>query len=160
MPAEGVPLQANDKLMSNSEIYYLAKIFVDQGIKKIRLTGGEPTVRKDIVEIIGKYKYLEKTNLYPIHLLTSNLLYIAENLRKIENLEAINITTNGLTLTRLLLPMQKAGLSGLNISLDTLNAKKFEEITRRKGMERVLAGIDLACQLGYKPKVNCVAMKG
>lgn len=86
-------------------------------------------------------------------------LYI-ENLRKIEKLEAINITTNGLTLTRQLLPMQKAGLSGLNISLDTLNSKKFEEITRRKGMERVIAGIDLAVQLGYKPKINCVAMKG
>lgn len=84
----------------------------------------------------------------------------AENLRKIEKLEAINITTNGLTLTRQLLPMQKAGLSGLNISLDTLNPKKFEEITRRKGMERVIAGIDLAIQLGYKPKINCVAMKG
>lgn len=56
--------------------------------------------------------------------------------------------------------MQRAGLSGINISLDTLKAKKFEEITRRKGMERVLAGIDLAIQLGYKPKVNFVAMKG
>lgn len=56
--------------------------------------------------------------------------------------------------------MQKAGLNGLNISLDTLKAKKFEEITRRKGMDRVLAGIDLAIQLGFKPKINCVAMKG
>lgn len=83
----------------------------------------------------------------------------AENLKQIENLEHINITTNGIMLTRLLLPMQRAGLSGINISLDTLNSLKYEKITRRKGFDRVIAGIDLAIQLGYRPKVNCVVMK-
>lgn len=63
-------------------------------------------------------------------------------------------------LTRLLVPMQRAGLDAINISLDTLNPSKFETITRRRGFERVLAGIDLAIQLGFKPKVNCVVMKG
>lgn len=63
-------------------------------------------------------------------------------------------------LTRLLVPMQRAGLDAINISLDTMKVKKYEMITRRKGMERVMAGIDLAIQLGYKPKVNCVVMKG
>lgn len=63
-------------------------------------------------------------------------------------------------LTRLLVPMHRAGLDAINISLDTLKASKFEAITRRRGMERALAGIDLAVQLGYKPKVNCVVMKG
>lgn len=62
-------------------------------------------------------------------------------------------------LTRLLVPMQRAGLNGLNISLDTLNGAKYETITRRKGFDRVVAGIDLAIQLGFKPKVNCVVMK-
>lgn len=62
-------------------------------------------------------------------------------------------------LTRLLVPMQRAGLDAINVSLDTLIAKKYETITRRKGMERVIAGIDLAIQLGYKPKINCVVMK-
>lgn len=57
------------------------------------------------------------------------------------------------------MPMQRAGLNGINISLDTLNRSKFETVTRRRGFERVLAGIDLAIQLGYKPKVNCVVMK-
>lgn len=56
--------------------------------------------------------------------------------------------------------MQRAGLDAINISLDTMKVKKYEMITRRKGMERVMAGIDLAIQLGYKPKVNCVVMKG
>lgn len=63
-------------------------------------------------------------------------------------------------LTRMLVPMQRAGLNAINISLDTLQPKKYETITRRRGMERVLAGIDLAIQLGYKPKVNCVIMNG
>lgn len=63
-------------------------------------------------------------------------------------------------LTRLLVPMQRAGLNAINVSLDTLSNRKFEQITRRKGFERVIAGIDLAIQLGYKPKINCVVMKG
>lgn len=61
-------------------------------------------------------------------------------------------------LTRFLVPMQRAGLNGLNISLDTLSRIKYEQITRRKGFERVIAGIDLAIQLGFKPKINCVVM--
>ncbi|XP_031617844.1 molybdenum cofactor biosynthesis protein 1 isoform X2 [Contarinia nasturtii] len=134
MPAEGVQLTEHSKLLTNDEIFYIARLFVEQGVRKIRLTGGEPTVRKDIVDII-------------------------RNLKQIEGLEEVNITTNGIMLTRLLVPMQRAGLSGVNISLDTLNSMKFEQITRRKGFDRVIAGIDLAIQLGYKPKVNCVVMK-
>lgn len=61
-------------------------------------------------------------------------------------------------LTKFLVPMQRAGLNALNISLDTLNRVKYEQITRRKGFERVIAGIDLAIQLGFKPKINCVVM--
>lgn len=88
-----------------------------------------------------------------------NPFWFTANLRRIENLEQLGITTNGIMLTRLLVPMQRAGLDAINISLDTLVPKKYETITRRKGMERVLAGIDLSIQLGYKPKVNCVIMK-
>lgn len=82
------------------------------------------------------------------------------NLKQIEHLEQVGITTNGIMLTRLLVPMHRAGLDAINISLDTLKASKYEMITRRRGMERALAGIDLAVQLGYKPKVNCVVMRG
>lgn len=63
-------------------------------------------------------------------------------------------------LTRLLVPMHRAGLDAINISLDTLRAARYEQITRRRGMERAIAGIDLAVQLGYTPKVNCVVMRG
>jgi GTP 3',8-cyclase / cyclic pyranopterin monophosphate synthase len=89
-----------------------------------------------------------------------DLIDIITNLKKIEKLQSVSITTNGLMLTKQLVGLQKAGLDAINISLDTLQTKKFEQITRRKGWERVIAGIDLAIQLGYKPKVNCVVMKG
>jgi len=134
MPAEGVPLQPKGNLLTTEEILRLARIFVEQGVRKIRLTGGEPTVRRDIVEIVAQMKALPE-------------------------LEQVGITTNGLVLIRLLLPLQRAGLDSLNISLDTLKRDRFEKITRRKGWERVIAGIDLAVQLGYRPKVNCVLMR-
>ncbi|XP_023168125.2 molybdenum cofactor biosynthesis protein 1 isoform X2 [Drosophila hydei] len=134
MPAEGVPLQPKSQLLSTEEVLRLARIFVEQGVRKIRLTGGEPTVRRDIVEVVAQLKALPQ-------------------------LEHVGITTNGLVLTRILLPLQRAGLDSLNISLDTLRKERFEQITRRKGWERVIAGIDLAIQLGYRPKVNCVLMR-
>ncbi|XP_017135561.1 molybdenum cofactor biosynthesis protein 1 isoform X2 [Drosophila miranda] len=134
MPADGVPLQPKANLLTTEEIIRLARIFVEQGVRKIRLTGGEPTVRRDIVDMVAEMKALPQ-------------------------LEHVGITTNGLVLTRLLLPLQRAGLDSLNISLDTLKKDRFEKITRRKGWERVIAGIDLAVQLGYRPKVNCVLMR-
>ncbi|XP_030756552.1 molybdenum cofactor biosynthesis protein 1 isoform X2 [Sitophilus oryzae] len=136
MPEEGVSLTEKTKLLTTDEILYIAQLFVRQGVTKIRLTGGEPTVRKDLVDII-------------------------ENLKKLPGLETVAMTTNGLTLTRQLVALQRAGLDILNISLDTLNAKKYEKITRRNGWKKAMAGIDLALQLGYNPvKVNCVVMKG
>lgn len=133
MPADGVPLSPKQHLQTTDEIILIAKLFVEQGVRKIRLTGGEPTIRKDLVEIISRMKEL------PL-------------------LENVGITTNALVLTRNLVKYQNAGLDAINISLDTLRPKRFEEITRRKGFERVIAGIDLAVQLGFKPKVNCVVM--
>ncbi|XP_058174375.1 molybdenum cofactor biosynthesis protein 1 [Anopheles ziemanni] len=134
MPAEGVPLTQKERLLTSAEVIRLANLFVAEGVRKIRLTGGEPTVRKDLTEIVGQLK--------------ANPL-----------LESVGITTNGLMLTRQLVGLQRAGLDALNISLDTLRVARYEQITRRKGWERVIAGIDLAIQLGYRPKVNCVLMK-
>lgn len=71
------------------------------------------------------------------------------------------MTTNGIVLTKKLVALQRAGLDILNISLDTMQSKKYEKITRRNGLEKVLMGIDLALQLGYNPvKINCVLMRG
>uniref|UniRef100_A0AAG5DBT3 cyclic pyranopterin monophosphate synthase n=1 Tax=Anopheles atroparvus TaxID=41427 RepID=A0AAG5DBT3_ANOAO len=134
MPADGVPLTQKEQLLTSAEVIRLANLFVAEGVRKIRLTGGEPTVRKDLTEIVGQLK--------------ANPL-----------LESVGITTNGLMLTRQLVGLQRAGLDALNVSLDTLRAARYEQITRRKGWERVIAGIDLAIQLGYRPKVNCVLMK-
>ncbi|XP_053677534.1 molybdenum cofactor biosynthesis protein 1 [Anopheles nili] len=136
MPAEGVQLTQKDHLLTSAEVVRLANLFVTEGVRKIRLTGGEPTVRKDLTEIVSQ---LKATN--PL-------------------LESVGITTNGLMLTRQLVGLQRAGLDALNVSLDTLRAARYEQITRRKGWDRVMAGIDLAIQLGYRPKVNCVLMKG
>ncbi|XP_047103896.1 molybdenum cofactor biosynthesis protein 1-like [Schistocerca piceifrons] len=80
---------------------------------------------------------------------------------KIKDLESVLMTTDGLMLTRQLVALQRAGLDGLNISLDTLQSQRYNQITRRKGWERVMAGIDLALQLEYDPvKINCVVMRG
>ena len=136
MPAEGVKLTKNDGILKTEEIIKIADLFVKEGVRKIRLTGGEPTVRKDIVNIIA-------------------------GLKQLPDLKQVAITTNGLTLTRQLPALQQAGLDALNISLDTLKENRFEQFTRRKGWSRVIAAIDLAVQLGYNPvKVNCVVMKG
>ncbi|CAD1469460.1 unnamed protein product, partial [Heterotrigona itama] len=135
MPAEGVKLTKNDGILRTDEIIKIAELFVNEGVTKIRLTGGEPTVRKEIVDIIA-------------------------GLKQLSNLKQVAITTNGLTLTRQLPLLQRAGLDAINISLDTLRENRFEQFTRRKGWSRVMAAIDLAIQLGYNPvKINCVVMK-
>ncbi|XP_019875734.2 molybdenum cofactor biosynthesis protein 1 isoform X1 [Aethina tumida] len=136
MPEEGVKLSEKSKILTTDEIIKIADLFVSEGVTKIRLTGGEPTVRKDLVDIITQLKQLK-------------------------GLETVAMTTNGLVLTRQLVPLQRAGLDILNISLDTLKKDRYEKITRRRGFEKVLMGIDLALQLGYNPvKINCVVMKG
>ncbi|XP_076676223.1 molybdenum cofactor synthesis 1 isoform X2 [Andrena cerasifolii] len=136
MPSEGVKLTKSDGILRTDEIMKIAELFVKEGVHKIRLTGGEPTVRKDIADIIA-------------------------GLKQLPGLRQVAITTNGLTLIRQLPALQRAGLDAINISLDTLREDRFERFTRRKGWSRVMGAIDLAIQLGYNPvKVNCVVMKG
>jgi len=136
MPAGGVDLTPKDELLSTQEILHIAKLFIDEGVDKIRLTGGEPTIRPDIVDLV-------------------------RSLKSLKGLKTLAMTTNGLLLQRKLPQLKEAGLDIVNVSLDTLIPAKFEFITRRKGFEKVLQGIELALQLGYKPlKVNCVVMRG
>jgi cyclic pyranopterin phosphate synthase len=135
MPAEGVPLSPKSHLLTFEEIERLAALFVSEGVTKIRLTGGEPLVRKEVEDIVTQ-------------------------LGKLQGLETLAMTTNGLQLAKKLPRLQAAGLNLLNISLDTLKPHKFQHITRRKGFESVMDSINLAIKLGYKPKINMVAMKG
>ena len=136
MPEEGVELSPKDDILTFEEIERLARLFVERGVNKIRLTGGEPLVRKDVEVLI-------------------------ERLGRIPGLRTLAITTNGLLLPKKLHRLHKAGVNLINISLDTLDPAKFERITRRKGFERVLDAIDLALRLDDVPvKVNCVIMRG
>lgn len=136
MPAEGVELTPTPMVMSQNEIVRLASLFVHSGVNKIRLTGGEPSIRKDIEEICSQ-------------------------LSNLKGLKTLAMTTNGLTLARKLPKLKESGLNLLNISLDTLVPAKFEFMTRRKGHERVMESIYTAVDLGYNPvKVNCVVMRG
>lgn len=136
MPADGVELTPNLELLSKDEIVRLAYLFVNCGVNKIRLTGGEPTIRRDIEDICLQ-------------------------LSEIKGLKTLAITTNGITLARKLPKLKECGLTALNISLDTLVPSKFEFMTRRRGHEKVIESINAAVDLGYDPvKVNCVVMRG
>ena len=138
MPAEGIDLTPRDGLMTTDEIVRLARIFVAAGVDKIRLTGGEPLVRKDAEDV-------------------------ADALGALPGLRALALTTNGLLLERKLDRLHHAGLTHLNLSLDTLRADRFQALTLRPGLDRVLGALDLALAYGYADdtlKVNCVVMRG
>lgn len=138
MPAEGLPWLANDKVLSDDEIVRLATIFVRHGIREIRLTGGEPTVRPSLPSIIRRLSELRG-----------------------EGLESLSITTNGVMLDKLAGKLAEAGLTRINVSLDTLVREKFHQITRRDCLDRVLKGLEVLEQYpSIRPiKINAVAMK-
>ena len=126
----------DDAIMTFDEIVHLARIFVNLGISKIRLTGGEPLVRRGVPELI-------------------------KQLYEIKGLQDISLTTNGIGLITQAKDLYDAGLRRINVSLDTLDEAKFEQMTRRKVLSRVLAGLQEAQRCGFDPiKVNAVAMKG
>ncbi|XP_043997839.1 molybdenum cofactor biosynthesis protein 1 isoform X2 [Gambusia affinis] len=136
MPEEGVKLTPRAQLLSTSEVLTLAQLFVREGVDKIRLTGGEPLIRPDVLDIIAE-------------------------LKKLVGLKTVAVTTNGINLSRLLPKLKDAGLDLINISLDSLVPAKFEFVVRRKGFHKVMESIDKAVELGYNPvKINCVVMRG
>jgi len=133
MPEEDYDFTPASRLMQTDEIIRLAEIFVAQGVKKIRLTGGEPLVRKDaakIIEALGKL---------PVEL---------------------NITTNGTRINEMLPVLQAANIKSINISLDTLQPEKFFTITRRDVFHQVKSNIELLLQHKIGVKLNMVVMKG
>lgn len=148
MPENGVPLTPSERLLSTDEIIRLANIFAGNGTEKIRLTGGEPTVRKDLVEIVGEEKWW-RTNWFNIF----SLLSLAR-LSAVDGIKEIGITSNGIVLARKLDALLRAGLTHLNISLDTLDPNKYAGITRRNGYSKVIKLIEMAENAVERLKVN------
>jgi cyclic pyranopterin phosphate synthase len=135
MPAEGVLLSRKENMLTSAEILRLARVFVQEGITKIRLTGGEPTIRQHFVDIVSQLNSLRP-----------------------QGLKKIGVTTNGIALKRKLIPLKEAGLDQINISLDTMDPFKFEIMTRRKGHQVVLDSIRQAIDLGFEVKLNVVVI--
>jgi len=136
MPEEGVALKAHSDILAFDEIMEVVRIGVKLGINKIRLTGGEPLVRKDIAVLV-------------------------EQIAHTKGISDLGLTTNGILLPRMAKELKKAGLKRLNISLDTLNNEKYTCITRKGRLEDVLEGIETALGLGFDPvKINFVRIKG
>ncbi|MBY0402959.1 MAG: GTP 3',8-cyclase MoaA [Cyanobacteria bacterium] len=136
MPPEGIAWQPHEEILTRTEILRLAKLFVQNGVTKIRLTGGEPMLRPDLDELI-------------------------QELSKIPSLQTLAMTTNGVFLKNRAKKLRAKGLSVLNISLDTLQPHKFIQIAKRDHLEDVLAGIEAALIAGFKAvKLNVVVMAG
>ncbi|KKF95961.1 Cyclic pyranopterin monophosphate synthase accessory protein [Ceratocystis platani] len=148
MPEAGVPLSPPRNILTTPEIVLLSSLFVSQGVTKIRLTGGEPTVRSDIVPLMQQIGALRS-----------------------RGLRELCITTNGISLHRKLDAMVDAGLTGINLSLDTLDPLQFQIMTRRKGFDAVQRSIDRVLAINHasqqetgmpklKLKINCVVIRG
>ena len=136
MPPEGVPPFEHKEILSYEEIIRVVKIAAGIGVRKIRITGGEPLVRKDVTYLISSLKHLTK-------------------------IEDLSLTTNGILLSRYAKELEEAGLDRINISLDSLNPDKYAEITRGGDLYIVLKGIKEAEMAGLKPiKINMVPMRG
>ncbi len=135
MPQSGVCKLEHKDVLTIEEFYEIASAFVSLGVKKIRITGGEPLVKSGIVELVEKISSL--------------------------GIEDLAMTTNGLLLPKYAEDLKKAGLNRVNISLDTLNPKKYSEITRGGDILKVLEGIEKAKEIGLTPiKINTVLIGG
>lgn len=136
LPREGIPKLPHEDILTYEEILRIARIAVNLGVEKIRLTGGEPLLRKGIYEFIPQ-------------------LYALPGLRD------ISLTTNGVYLTRNAEKIRQAGIKRINVSLDTLQRERYEKITGYDGFEEVWKGIEFARELDFHPiKINVVVIEG
>ena len=137
MPAEGLEWLGRDEVLSFEEIARLVRVLARMGVDEIRLTGGEPLVRRELPTLVGM-------------------------LARTPGVRDLSLTTNGVLLDRFAAPLVEAGLRRLNVSLDSLSHVRFAEITRRDALDRVLAGLaEAERHPELRPiKVNCVAIKG
>lgn len=136
MPAEGLPWLKKAEILSYEELMRISRVAVSMGIEQVRLTGGEPLVRRDLPELVRQ-------------------------LHELEGLRSLSLTTNGILLPQQAKALAEAGLTRINVSLDTLLHEKFTQVTRRDQLDRVLEGLDaLAAYPSIHPiKINAVAMR-
>jgi GTP 3',8-cyclase len=137
MPAEGLQWLAKPEVLTFEELHRLVAVMARMGVREVRLTGGEPLVRRDLPDLVRR-------------------------LAVVPGVEDLSLTTNGVLLDRLAGPLADAGLRRLNVSLDSLSHTRFAQITRRDALDRVLAGLAAAeAEVRLRPiKVNCVAIRG
>jgi cyclic pyranopterin phosphate synthase len=136
MPVRNLKLLDHTDILSYEEILELIRIAIDLGVRKVRLTGGEPLLRRNFVQFVA-------------------------SVCRIPQIEDVSVTTNGVRLQEMAAPLFEAGLRRINVSLDTLNPLKYREITRRECFDAVWEGLQVAEAVGFSPiKVNVVAMRG
>ena len=133
MPEEGVPLRDKKEFMSSEEVLLMAKTFVDLGVNKIRLTGGEPLIKKDAPNIIRQLGAL------PVEL---------------------TLTTNAVNADSFISVFKEAGIKSLNVSIDSLKPEIFNQISRRNFADKIISNINLLLDEGFKIKLNVVLIKG
>ncbi len=134
MPAEGIKQLEHKDILSFEEIEEFVRLAILKGVTKVRLTGGEPLVRKGIVSLV-------------------------KMLSQIKGIEDLSMTTNGALLDKYAVELKKAGLNRVNISLDTVDAEKYCEITRNGDLQNVIKGIEAAKKAGFSPiKINAVLL--
>jgi cyclic pyranopterin phosphate synthase len=136
MPEEGVPYEDPAGVLSYDEIARVVRVLAGAGLKKVRLTGGEPLVRRDVPDLAG-------------------------TLVRTPGIREVTLTTNGILFSRDAEALLSAGVRRVNISMDTLRADTFREIARRPDFDRAWGGVETALRLGFDPvKLNCVVMAG
>lgn len=138
MPREGVPFIPHGQMLTYEDIVSFTRFAVSRGIRKVRLTGGEPLVRKGIADLV-------------------------RSLAALPGIQDLGMTTNGLLLEEMAAPLKEAGLHRLNVSLDTLDPQRYERLTRGGSLKKVLQGIQAAKKAGFGTadapiKLNCVKM--
>src|SRR6187200_1070139 len=136
--AEDMAFLPKKDLLSLEELDRLCTVFIEKGVRKLRLTGGEPLVRKNVMHLVRQLSR---------HLDSGAL-------------DELTLTTNGSQLARYAAELRDCGVRRVNVSLDTLDAQKFRSITRWGDIDKVMAGIDAAQAAGLKVKLNAVALKG
>jgi GTP 3',8-cyclase len=136
MPNENIRFKPRDEILSFEEIVRFVRVVSQMGVRRLRLTGGEPLVRSDVPQLV-------------------------EQLAQLPLVEDLALTTNGILLAEQAATLRRAGLRRINISLDTLSEDVFQQITRREGLDRVLAGIAAAQEVGFDSiRLNAIAIRG